>query len=202
MIKCGLCGSSFYRRTNAQFTVKWVCCEHLKGKERCSVKAVSEDEIYQAFLTIYNKLLLNKDSILHTMLRQLQEVQEKVLYRSPDMMEISQKISSLVKQNHALTRLQTKGCMDSAVFIERSNRNHKKIEELRLQLRRLEKPDGISEAIKSTESLVFQLKDGSPLLEFDPVRFKNTVANITVYPEKFQFQLINGLVFNKWRNQC
>lgn len=127
MIKCGLCGSSFYRRTNTQSSVKWVCCEHLKEKERCSVKAVSEDEIYQAFLTIYNKLLMNKDFILHTMLRQLQEVQEKVLYRSPDMMEISQKISSLVKQNHALTRLQTKGYMDSAVFIERSNRNHKKL---------------------------------------------------------------------------
>lgn len=87
--------------------------------------------------------------------------------------------------NHSLTRLQTKGCIDSAIFIERSNRNNQKIEELRRELRQLQGPDEVSRVIDSIKLL----------LEFEPSVFKSMVQKIVVYPERFSFHRINGLEF-------
>ena len=200
IIKCGLCGSTFYRRINNGF-VKWMCYQHLKSKELCSIKSVSQEEIYQAFLKVYNKLLDNKRFILKTMLNQLLELQNKSMSMRLDILDLNQKISDLIKQNHSLTRLQTKGCIDSALFIERSNRNNQKIKELRRELRQLQEPDNINSAIENTKLMLDLLEEDTPMLEFEPSIFKSMVQKITVYPQKFCFHLTNGLVLDEGRRQ-
>lgn len=159
----------------------------------------TEKEVYQVFLKIYNKLLDNKGFILNIMLNQLLDLQSKITFARADITDLNQKISDLIKQNHSLTRLQTKGCIDSAIFIERSNRNNQKIEKLRWELRQLQEPDKISSAIDSTKLLLDLLEKASPMLEFEPTMFKSMVQKIIVYPEKFCFQLTNGLVLNEGR---
>lgn len=198
VVKCGLCGSTFYRKPKNQ-SIKWICYQHLKGKELCPTKAISQDEIYQAFLRVYNKLLDNKDFVLKTMLNQLLELQAKTAFARPDIIAVNEKISELVKQNHSLTRLQTKGCIDSAIFIERSNRNNQKIEELRRELRQLQGPDEVSRVIDSTKLLLELLEDAHPMLEFEPSVFKSMVQKIVVYPERFCFYLTDGLVLDEGR---
>ena len=198
VVKCGLCGSTFYRKPNNQF-IKWICYQHLKAKELCPTKAISQDEIHQAFLRVYNKLLDNKDSILKTMLNQLLELQANTAFARPDIIAVNEKISELVKQNHSLTRLQTKGCIDSAIFIEQSNRNNQKIEELRRELRQLQGPDQTSSLIYSTKLLLELLEEAQPMLEFEPSVFKSMIKQITVYPDKFCYHLINGLVLDEGR---
>ncbi|RAQ30115.1 Transposon Tn3 resolvase [uncultured Ruminococcus sp.] len=197
-VKCGLCGSTFYRKPKNQF-IKWICYQHLKDKELCPNKAISQDEIYQAFLRVYNKLLDNKDSILKAMLNQLLELQAKTAFERPDLIAINEKISELVKQNHSLTRLQTKGCIDSAIFIERSNRNNQKIEELRREVRQLQGPDEVSRIVDNTKLLLELLEEAQPMLEFEPSVFKSIVQKIVVYPERFCFYLTNGLVLDEGR---
>ena len=108
------------------------------------MEIIEENEVYQAFLRVYNKLLDNKDFILKTMLNQLSELQTKTAFARPDIIAVNEQISALVKQNHSLTRLQNTRCIDSAIFIERSNRNNQKIEELRRELRQLQGPDEVS----------------------------------------------------------
>lgn len=196
-IKCGHCGSTFFRRSNGQ-SVKWICAYHLKSKEFCPVKAIHQEEIFLAFIRLYNKLLDNQD-ILKTMLNQLQELHGKAFYTRPDAAGLHEKISELVKQNHSLTRLQAKGCMDSALFIERSNRNNKQIEELRRELRQLKEPDNISNAIENTKLLLDLLEKAQPMLEFEPSVFKSMVKQIMVYPERFCFHLTNGLTLDEGR---
>ncbi|WP_085533864.1 recombinase family protein [Anaeromassilibacillus sp. Marseille-P3371] len=198
VVKCGLCGSTFYRKPKNQ-SIKWICYQHLKGKELCPTKAISQDEIYQAFLRVYNKLLDNRDFVLKTMLNQLLELQAKTAFARPDIIAANEKISELVKQNHSLTRLQTKGCIDSAIFIERSNRNNQKIEELRRELRQLQGPDQTSSLIDSTKLLLDLLEEAQPMLEFEPSVFKSMIKQITAYPDKFCFHLINGLVLDEGR---
>lgn len=83
--------------------------------------------------------------------------------------------------------------MDSAIFIERSNRNNKKIEELRRELRQLQEPDDTSSTIDNTRLLIDLLEESRPMLEFEPSIFRSMVKHITVYPEKFCFHLTNGL---------
>lgn len=72
---------------------------------------IEENEVYGAFLSVYNKLLDNKNSILKAMLNQLLELQVKTVFARPDIMAANERISELVKQNHSLSRLQTKGCL-------------------------------------------------------------------------------------------
>ena len=116
-------------------------------------------------------------------------------------MDLNEKISELVTQNHSLSRLQAKGCIDSAIFIERSNRNNKLIEELRQELRQRQEPDDTSSAIEGTRLLLDLLEGAKPMLEFDTSIFQSMVKQITVYQEKFCFQLANGLVLEERRAQ-
>lgn len=76
---------------------------------------IREQEILMAFLSMYNKLLDNID-ILSTMMNQLLELQAKSVCSRPDITDLNEKISELVTQNHSLSRLQAKGCIDSAIF--------------------------------------------------------------------------------------
>ena len=198
IMKCGLCGSTFHRHLK-NGTARWYCYQHVKDKSRCPMEIITEKEVYQVFLKIYNKLLDNKGFILNIMLNQLLDLQSKITFARADITDLNQKISDLIKQNHSLTRLQTKGCIDSAIFIERSNRNNQKIEKLRWELRQLQEPDKISSAIDSTKLLLDLLEKASPMLEFEPTMFKSMVQKIIVYPEKFCFQLTNGLVLNEGR---
>lgn len=109
-------------------------------------------EVYVVFLSIHNKLLDNKNFILKAMMNQLLKLQTKVILTKADIVEINEKISELVTQNHLLARLQTKGCIDSAIFVERSNRHNQKNEELRRELSQRLEPDGISNSIRETQS--------------------------------------------------
>ena len=196
-MRCGLCGAAFHKhRSNGKNC--WFCYQHRKGKALCSMGILYEKEVYAAFLSVHNKLLDNQD-ILKTMLNQLSELQTKTIFARPDIIAVNEKIFELVKQNHSLTRLQTKGCIDSAIFIERSNRNNQKIEELRRELRQLQGPDEVSRIVDNTKLLLELLEEAQPMLEFEHSVFKSMVQKIIVYPERFCFHLTNGLVLNEGR---
>lgn len=197
IMTCGFCNSSFQHRRQKGVS-SWACAKHLKDKTLCSMGIVAEQGIQQAFLTLFNKLLDNQ-GILKTMLEQLLEIQSKVFYTRPDVQELNRQISETVRQNHTLARLQAKGCMDSASYIERCNHNNRKLEELRSQLRSLQAPDNIDSAIDNTKHLIELVDGAEPMLDFEPVLFKSMVQRITVYPERFCFHLTNGLILDEGR---
>ncbi|MFR1479509.1 MAG: hypothetical protein ACLSB9_29385 [Hydrogeniiclostridium mannosilyticum] len=76
-----------------------------------------------------------------------------------------------------------------------------KIEELRLQLYRLQEPDAMSRTIQSTELLLDLFDEAQPLLEFETSIFKSLVEKIMIYPQRFCFKLKNGLVIEERRCQ-
>lgn len=197
MMQCGVCGSKFHKHHHNGEN-SWLCALHKKSKDLCLMPILHEKEVYMTFLSLHNKLLDNAD-ILKTMLCQLVELQAKATHLRPEIQFLNEEISKLVKQNHSLTRLQTKGCIDSATFIERSNRNNQKIEELRRELRQLQEPDEVSSTIEGTRLLLDLLKDAKPMLEFEASVFQSMVRRITVYQERFCFQLINGLMLEERR---
>ena len=159
-----------------------------KGKHYVQWVSFMKKDIYAAFLSVHNKLLDNQD-ILKAMLNQLLELQTKVMFTRSDIVELNEKISELIKQNHSLTRVADQGCIDSAIFIERSNLNNQKIEELRRELQQLQEPDEVSRIVDSTKLLLELLEEAQPMLEFEPSVFKSMVLKIVVYPERFSFHL-------------
>lgn len=197
IMKCGLCGSTFHKHKTKEKN-DWSCSQHKTSKTLCAMGIVQENDVFQAFLTLYNKLRNNLD-ILETMLTQLQEMQSIGFYMRPDIVELNQKILDLIKQNHALTRLQTKGCIDPALFLSKSTRNNQELKKLRNQMNKLREPDSTKQKIENTK-LILGLMDGTePMMQFEPSIFKSMVQSITIYAHKFCFHLINGLSLEEGR---
>ena len=197
-MKCGICDSIFHNHHKNEKHL-WVCYRHQQGKDLCQMGTVSEQEVYGAFLTLYNKLLEHREEILSPMLSQLKELQDKILFAKPDVIRLNQEISEIMKQNHSLSRLQSKGCIDSAHFVERSNQNNQKLAQLYDQMRKFREPDMVSQRIEQTKLLLDLLDRESPMLEFEADVFKSMVKEILVKTETFCFQLVNGLKLTEGR---
>lgn len=159
---------------------------------------IQQEEIYQAFLTLYNKLA-NNTEIISDMLSDLRALQDKVYFSNPDNLELNRQIAELVRQNHSLARLQTKGCIDSALYIEKCNLNNQKIEALRKNLKHDQASDRIRQLIDKTELILELLKDREPKLEFEESILKAIVQTIVVFPNTICFHLVNGLKLEEKR---
>lgn len=192
MMRCGLCGSTFHRHQDKHQN-RWMCYRHRKNKELCPMKAIRQEEVYQLFLKMYHKMMENKELILKPMLDQLRELQDKSRFFNAEQTDLNRQITELVKQNHSLARLQTKGCIDSAIFIERCNRNNHELERLRNELKKMRESDTLSNVISNTELLLDQLNGSEPMMEFAENIFKGTIQNLIVFPDKIVFRLINGI---------
>ena len=161
---------------------------------------IQQEEIYQAFLTLYNKLA-NNTEIISDMLSDLLVLQDKVYFSNPDNLELNRQIAELVRQNHSLARLQTKGCIDSVLYIEKCNLNNQKIEALRKKLKQDQASDRIRQLIDKTELILELLKDREPMLEFEESILKAMVQTIVVFPNTICFHLINDLKLKEKRKK-
>ena len=159
---------------------------------------IQQEEIYQAFLTLYNKLA-NNTEIIRDMLSDLHALQDKVYFSNPDNLELNRQIAELVRQNHSLARLQTKGCIDSALYIEKCNLNNQKIGALRKELKQDQASDRIRQLIGKTELILEFLKDREPMLEFEESILKAMVQTIVIFPNTICFHLVNGLKLEEKR---
>lgn len=92
---CGECGTNF-RRQNIYIEkpyekIQWCCYQHIKDSKKCSQKAVREDVIQAAFLTLWNRLASNYEEILIPMLAALKAIQGNP-EQDREMQEIEQNI--------------------------------------------------------------------------------------------------------------
>lgn len=198
-IQCGLCGAALHRHIK-QNKILWCCYQHIRDKDACSLNAVSENDLQQVFLTGYNKLFDNRESIIKPMLKQLVELKERAVFANASVVALNDKITEIIRQNHTLTRLQSKGCIDSAIFIDRWNQNNQKLDELRVQLKRQQTPDAVEETLENTQILLNILEHSGGLLTFDSEIFRSVVCKIIVYPDRIQLRLINGLNLEEGRD--
>lgn len=118
-IICGECGKVFRRQKiyigKPYEKVQWCCIQHIEDKAKCSMVAIREDIIQDAFTLMWNKLSSNYMEILSPLLESLKrlradEQQEK------DIKECSEKIMELSKQSHILSGVAAKGYLDSAIL--------------------------------------------------------------------------------------
>jgi len=193
-IKCGKCGSIFRRKVSNDKTY-WECRGHKRSSEICSIKQIREDEIYNAFIRMYNILKANSLKILYPLLQQLKELKIKSLASGGKILEIDKQIADITEQNLVLNRLRSKGYMDSALFIPQTNELGKKISDLRLERRKLLASGDEDNAIDNTQLIIDIIENESPYIsEFDEILFSSLVDHITVnLQDELTFCLINGL---------
>ncbi|MEF2795393.1 MAG: recombinase family protein [Hydrogeniiclostridium sp.] len=197
LLICSECGATLRRRVN-RGKVSWVCGRHLRGKELCSLQKVPEPELLEAWSRLCRKLSENRESILGEMLSQLEEIKWKSRRNKPGTEELEAKLAELIRQNHALSRLRSRGMLDSAIFIEKSNRNNLEIERIRAELAKTAAPDRIVETIRDTRKLLHALDSLTPASEELPAP-REIIRAVVVKPDRFRFLLINGLQLEEAR---
>ena len=197
-ILCGECGTKFRRQKiyigKPYEKIQWCCYQHIKDSKKCSQKAVREDVIQAAFLTLWNRLASNYEEILIPMLAALKAIQGNP-EQDREMQEIEQNIQELKRQGYRLGRVLTEGSISSAIFIERQNQIEAQLEADRRRLRQLQGQKAFEWEISQTEYLISVFRNRPAILEaYDEELFLLLVERITVLPERrLVFRLKNGL---------
>lgn len=156
-IICGECGGVFRRQKiyigKPYEKVQWCCIKHIEHKDKCSMTAIREDIIQDAFTLMWNKLYSNYTEMLSPMLESLKrlradEQQEK------DIRECNEKIMELSKQSHILSGVVAKGYLDSAIFIEKQTALQIELDAMRKKRKALLDESGFESEIFYTEQLI------------------------------------------------
>ncbi|MEW6065159.1 MAG: recombinase family protein [Bacillota bacterium] len=197
-IQCGGCGSTFKRQIiykgKPYETEQWCCTKHIRNRVECGMTAIKDNHIKAGFINLYNKLKSNYDKILTPLAEDLKKLHCGREYES-QVKEINKKITELTEQSHVLSRLRSKGYLDSVLFIEQSNLITKQLCEAKKQRSKLFEYNGFNDEAARTEELIAFLKKQDDLMEsFDENIFSLMVEKIIVKSKlEIAFRLINGL---------
>ena len=196
MIKC-CCGSSF-RRKQSGCGISWTCLRHDRNTaEKCEMKPIREQKIYDAFIRLFNKLRINYKSILVPMLRQLEMLSEIEKSGNTQLAGLRKEISDIKQQTYLLTVLNSQGTLDAAYFKERTQELDRKLLIAQKQLHAC-LDDRYSERLDEMQKLIGILERAKPIADFDEIKFGQIVEKITVLSEKeIRFDLIGGIGFTE-----
>jgi hypothetical protein len=205
-IICIECGSTFRRqkiyigRPNER--VQWCCIQHIRDIEKCSMKAIRDEVIKEAFLTMWNKLVTNHAGILYPLLESLKnlrtnEEQEK------EIKDLNNKIMELTEQSQILSRVVSKGYIDSAIFIERQNALTVELKEIKKRRNQLLDNNGFEKEIEGTLRLLDIIRCNPEIMaDYDENLFIDTVDKIIIGKNtEITFRLINTLELTEYRRK-
>ncbi|HHX62656.1 MAG TPA: recombinase family protein [Epulopiscium sp.] len=197
-IICNECGSTFRRQKiyigKPYEKVQWSCIQHIREIEKCSMKAVRDDIIKEAFLTMWNKLMTNHTDILYPLLESLKRLRSNE-EQEEELKALNNKIMELTEQGHILSRVVSKGYIDPAIFIERQNALTTEIEMTRKKRNQLLDNSGFEKEIEGTLRLLDIIKDNPEIMEdYDENIFSRTVNQIIIGKDyEITFRLNNSL---------
>jgi DNA invertase Pin-like site-specific DNA recombinase len=198
-IVCGSCGSTFKRRESKSGYVCWVCMKHDRSKESCDVGRIAETEIHDAFLRVYHKLKRHASVILHPVLAQMTALSDSLQRQNSRMLEINQAIAQTTEQNLVLSRLRSKGLIDSETYFEKCNAVSAKLAELKHQRRMLMESEDDEDIVEDIKGLIRIVENGPEMLAaFDEVLFADMVDKVIAdSQEQIRFRLTGGIEFTE-----
>ena len=193
---CAECGSKLKRITQSGPNGKrfyWSCTLHIKDKNKCYQKRVSEVSIENAFMTMLNKLKFAYDIFFPTYLDQLKK---EVRIANPDATKFQVILDDNHKKRLDLIEKTESGKLDITSYqVENMELNYTD----QIALKALEKIDRGSHLIAETILLrntvsFWEYKEGTP---FPREAFSLTCTSITVSVEKAIFQLRCGITLTE-----
>ena len=190
---CPDCGHTF-RRQVVNGTAYWLCAAKATNKTDCAWRRVKEDEVYAAFNLMIRKVQANREYLLGTLIRQLEELQYRTTGSQQRIKEIDREIADLTAQNLVLSRLHGKGVLNAADYTAQSDVLENKITELRIERRTKITDSDENEMLEELKMLNDILKEVEIGIDFDAELFEQTVDSITVDSnELLTFHLAGGI---------
>ena len=190
---CPDCGHTF-RRQVVNGTAYWLCAAKATNKTDCAWRRVKEDEVYATFSLMIRKVQANREYLLGTLIRQLEELQYRTTGSQQRVKEIDREIADLTAQNLVLSRLHGKGVLNAADYTAQSDVLENKITELRIERRARITDSDENEMLEELKMLNDILKGVEIGIGFDAELFEQTVDSITVESsELLTFHLAGGI---------
>ncbi len=191
---CAECGAPC-RRKKSRDHIYWVCWRHDHSKAACPAKGRAEKDIREAVCRFYQRIWNGRDVILRPILLQLKELQERELRANQRIGEIDAEIARLTDQNLVLTRLKSKGYMDSDLYLSQMDEINAKARELRRLRREILKKTGEDKQIRQTEEMLDYLENSDCWMdELDPLIFSVMIDRLFLTADgTIRIRLQNGL---------
>lgn len=190
---CPDCGHTF-RRQVVNGTAYWLCAAKATNKTDCAWRRVKENEVYAAFNLMIRKVQANREYLLGTLIRQLEELQYRTTGSQQRIKEIDREIADLTAQNLVLSRLHGKGVLNAADYTAQSDVLENKITELRIERRTKITDSDENEMLEELKMMNDILKEVEIGIDFDAELFEQTVDSITVDSnELLTFHLAGGI---------
>lgn len=198
-IICGACKTTFIRRCTRGHAV-WVCHKHDRSAASCPVGRISEQEIYCAFIKLYNKLKLHEGVILQPACRQLDALKKSQHQENLAMLKINQDIAQAAEQSHKIAQLQASGVLDPDACAAKLAVVHANLNNLRAERRRLLQNEEIDVQIQAMRHIVGLIHSGPENLEeFDETLFEDLIEKIIVISQnEIRFRLHGGIELTEW----
>ena len=196
-IECKNCGSCYTRKVTNNI-IYWTCKQHDTNKDYCQAQRIAENDIYKAFIRLYNKLKDNYREIFIPMVSQLEKLKDANERNNPKLTNVNKDIAELLEQKQVISELQSKGVLDSAVFISQTDEINRKVSDLKNKKSQVISEDD-DEILEDTHIIVSILKKNSEILdEFNDGLFEQLVEKIYANNnETIEFKLINGLILTE-----
>jgi len=167
-IVCSECGGTFRRQKiyigKPNERVQWCCIQHIRDIEKCSMKAIREENIKEAFLTMWNKLVTNHIDILYPLLESLKNLRINE-EQEGEIKELNNRIMELTEQSQILSRVVSKGYIESAIFIERQNALTVELKEIKKRSNQLLDNNGFEKEIEGTLLLLNIIRFNQDIME-------------------------------------
>ena len=196
-IFCAECGTA-YRFKKCREKSYWTCRRHDIKSELCKNGRIPENDIYAAFVRLYNKLMYNYRQILVPLHTELQNLKLRKFSGNTNVMDIHKEIAKLKEQNHVLARLKTKGFLDNAKYLEQTSEISAKINKLQSELKKITRSDDEDETIEQLEMLIEYFEKQTAITEFEKSAFEFLIEKIMVIsPNELGFHVIGGLKFKE-----
>ena len=161
------------------------------------MKFIKDKDIKLAFVTLVNKLIFGKDSILMPLLESLKRVDSKEEVEKIN--KIEESLEKLKERKEVLNKLITSGVLDTSIYT-------KEISEISNEERNLLKEEerskkailGNDEEIRELEKLIGILDKSKMIDHFEVDLFEEIIDNIQVVNrETLDFHLKCGLVLRE-----
>lgn len=192
---CGECGSIFSRKVSNTGHIAWGCRKHLRQSEDCPTDRIAEQDIYTAFVRMYNKLKLHEGIILSPAIDQFSDLNAALQRGNPAMLAVNQAIAEAAEQSHKVSVLQSRGLLDADACTSKLQEINANLTQLRRERRRLMKNEDIKETLEALQGTVNVIHNGPERLErFNESLFTELVDKIIAEPKnRVCFHLHGGI---------
>jgi site-specific DNA recombinase len=183
-IFCRNCGAMFKRKswgTGERKKYVWICRERFdKGPKGCTMDAVGEEKIKEAFVRVANQVIADRDVFIRRMTENVEQVY-LVKASTVDVTAIDARLGELRQEMSALVKLNLTAGVNTEIYAEEYKRINGEMEDLqdkrsvvtRAEIVRRETLEKVQEIAK-----VLRVLDG--VLEFDEGMFGTLVERIRV----------------------